>query len=165
MGERLAIYDRETGLLAYWYFILRLDEEVVRCVRYGQVFSILLFEAQTGRWASDDESVLFRAMAESFRSCDLVAHLGNLRFIVLLTNTDVPGAMVWRERLRADEQLRDLTVGRASFPADGESYEALLTAAGASEDVVADSVQVTSAMKAASQELATHSQNQPNTAA
>lgn len=164
-GQRLAIYDRETGLLAYWYFSLRLEEEIARCVRYGQTFSLLLLEARTGRWTSDDESALFRYMAESFRKCDLVAHQGNLRFSVLLTNTDAQGAMVVREHLQGDEQLRELTVGVASFPADGESCEALLTAAGASADVVADSVQVMSTMKAARQELSANRQKQPGTAA
>ncbi len=164
-GQRLAIYDRETGLLAYWYFSLRLEEEVARCVRYGQTFSILLLEAHTGSWTSDDESALFRYMAESFRNCDLVAHLGNLRFSVLLTNTDAQGAMVVREHLRGAEQLREITVGIASFPADGDSCEALLTAAGASAAVVADSVQVTSTMKTAKRALSAKRQKRPRTAA
>jgi GGDEF domain-containing protein len=142
MGERLAIYDRETGLLAYWYFSLRMEEEVVRCGRYGQTFSLLLLEAQTGRWASDDEKALFKMLGDSFRDSDLVAHLGNLRFIVLMTSTDAPGAMVVQERLEADEQFRDISVGLASFPADGENSEQLLAALGASADL-ADSADAT----------------------
>jgi len=154
MGERLAIYDRETGLFAYWYFSLRLEEEVARCSRYGQTFSLLLLEAETGRWAAGDESALFRYMAESFRNCDLVAHLGNLRFIVLLASTDAQGAMVVREHLLADEELGNLTVGLASFPADGESCEALLTATGASADVLEGGGRLRSSMKAGRQGLA-----------
>ena len=164
-GERLAIYDRETGLLAYWYFSLRLDQELARCARHGQTFSLLLLEAQTGRWASDDESALFQYMAESFRNCDLVAHLGNLRFIVLLTNTDAQGAMVVRDHLQADEQLRSVTARIASFPTDGESCEALLTAAGASADVVADTTRMASSMRSGRRELTTNSQDQAGTAA
>ncbi len=147
MGERLAIYDRETGLFAYWYFSLRLKEEVARCARYGQGFSLLLLEAQTGRLAPDEEGALFRHMSESFRNSDLVTHLGNLRFIVLLASTDAQGAMVVREHLTADEQLGDLTIGVASFPADGESCEALLTAVGASADDVESGLQMTSSIR------------------
>lgn len=158
LGQRLAIYDRETGLFAYWYFSLRLEEEVARCARYGQTFSLLLLEAQTGRWASDDESALFQHMSESFRNCDLVAHLGNLRFIVMLTNTDAQGALVVREHLTADEQLSTFTVGLASFPVDGDSSEALLSAAGASADVVEGSVRQASSMKAGREGLAGDSQ-------
>ena len=165
MGERLAIYDGETGLFAYWYFSLRLDEEVGRCTRYGQTFSLLLLEAQTGRWAPDDESALFRYLAESFRDCDLVAHLGNLRFIVLLTNTDAQGAVVVREHLQADEQLRNLTAGLATFPADGATCDELLTAAGASADVVADTARMASSMQAGRRGLTAGSQNEPKTAA
>ena len=165
MGERLAIYDRETGLLAYWYFSIRLEEEIARCTRYGQKFSLLLLEAHTGRWGPDDESALFRYMAQSFRNCDLVAHLGNLRFMVLLINTDAQGAMVVREHLQGDDQLCDITVGVVSFPADGESCEVLLTAVGASADVVDDSVRVMSTMNASRRALSAERQKQSRTAA
>ena len=165
MGERLAIYDRETGLFAYWYFSLRLEEEVARCTRYGQTFSLLLLEAQTGRWAFDDESALFRHMSDSFRSCDLVAHLGNLRFIVLLANTDAQGAIVVREHLTAGEKLGDINVGLASFPGDGASCEALLTAAGASADDVEGGMRMSSSMSADRHGLAGDGQDQTSTAA
>ena len=33
-GDRLAIYDQDSGLLARWYFELRLVEETRRCQRY-----------------------------------------------------------------------------------------------------------------------------------
>ncbi len=151
MGERLAIYDRETGLFAYWYFSLRLQEEVARCARYGQPFSLLLIEAQTGRLAADEESSLFNYMSDTFRNSDLVAHLGNLRFIVLLASTDAYGAIVVREHLADDEQLGNLTVGVASFPADGESCEALLTAVGASTDDMESGMRMTSSLRPDSQ--------------
>ncbi|MCH8007745.1 MAG: GGDEF domain-containing protein [Chloroflexi bacterium] len=165
MGERLAIYDRETGLFAYWYFGLRLEEEVARCARYGQTFSLLLLEAQTGRWAPDDESALFRHMSDSFRSSDLVAHLGNLRFVVLLANTDAQGAIVVREHLMADEELGDLAVGVASFPDDGESCEAILTAVGASADDVEGGMRMTSSMRTDRQGLAGDSEGDTSAAA
>ena len=159
MGERLAIYDRETGLFAYWYFSLRLEEEVARCARYGQTFSLLLLEAQTGRLMPDDESALFRHMSDSFRNSDLVAHLGNLRFVVLLANTDAQGAVVVKEHLTTDEKLGNLTLGVASFPEDGETCEALLAAVGASPDDVEGGMQMKSSMKADRQRLAGDSQD------
>ena len=165
MGERLAIYDRETGLFAYWYFSLRLEEEVSRCARYGQTFSLLLLDARTGRWSPEDESALFQHMSVSLRNCDLVAHLGNLRFIVLLANTDATGALVVREHLTANERLGDLTVGFASFPGDGESSEALLTAAGASADDVEGAMRMTNSMRADRHGLAGDGPDQASTAA
>ena len=165
MGERLAIYDRETGLFAYWYFSLRLEEEVSRCARYGQTFSLLLLDARTGRWSPEDESALFQHMSVSLRNCDLVAHLGNLRFIVLLANTDATGAMMVKEHLAANQRLGGPTVGLASFPADGESCEALLTAAGASADDVEGAMRMTSSMRTDRQGLAGDGPDQTSTAA
>ena len=165
MGERLAIYDRETGLFAYWYFSLRLKEEVARCARYGHDFSLLLLEAQTGRLAPDEESALFQHMSDRFRNSDLVAHLGNLRFIVLLASTDAQGAAVVREHLTTDENLNELTVGIASFPADGDTCEALLTAVGASVDDVEGGMQMASSMRADKQGSAGDDQDQTSTAA
>ncbi len=163
MGERLAIYDRETGLYAYWYFSLRLKEEVDRCARYGQGFSILLLEAQTGRLAPDEESALFQHMSDKFRNSDLVAHLGNLRFIVLLASTDAQGATVVIDHLTTDENLSDLTVGVASFPADGDTCEALLAAVGASADDLEGTTQA-SDMPADQQRLAGNSQDESSAA-
>ncbi len=165
MGERLAIYDRETGLFAYWYFSLRLEEEVARSVRYGQGFSLLLLESQSGRLAPEEEGALFRRMSDSFRNSDLVAHLGNLRFIVLLASTDAQGAAIVREHLAADEQLGDLTIGIASFPADGDTTEEILNAVGASADDVEGGLRMTSSMRTDRQGLAGDTQDQTNTAA
>jgi len=144
IGERLAIFDRETGLFAYWYFGLRLEEEIARSDRYGQTFSLVLLEAQTGRLEPDDESALFRHMSDEFRQSDLVAHLGNLRFIVLLANTDDQGASVVKEHLTSVAEIGNLTVGLASYPEDGETSEALLTAIGASAEELAGGVPDTS---------------------
>ena len=164
MGERLAIYDRETGLYAYWYFSLRLKEEVDRCARYRQGFSLLLLEAQTGRLAPDEESALFQHMSDKFRNSDLVAHLGNLRFIVLLASTDAVGAAVVMEHLTTDENLSDLTVGVASFPADGDTCEALLTAVGASADDLESGVGGMPSMSALRRGLAGGSQDESSAA-
>jgi GGDEF domain-containing protein len=137
-GERLAIYDRETGLYAYWYFGMRLEEEMERAVRHGQPLAVLLVEAIHGRLPIDEEQLLFDAMAESFRDSDMVAHLGNLRFAVLLMDTDVNGALIAVRRLRERCASDELQFGLASFPEDGEDWPSLLRAAGASADAIAE---------------------------
>lgn len=138
VGERLAIYDRESGLYAYWYFSLRLREELTRSRRYGQPLAVLLVESARGRLEHEEEQRLFHIMSNGFRETDLTAHLGSLRFAVLLPNTNEPGARVVAERLPGELAPLEVHVGRGTFPADGEDLPSLLRAAGASEDLIED---------------------------
>lgn len=137
-GERLAIYDRETGLFAYWYFGMRLEEEMDRARRHGEPLAILLVESTRGRLASEEEQLLFGGLAETFRGSDMVAHLGNLRFVVLLPHTDVSGALIAVRRLRLRFSVDQFQIGLASFPEDGKDWPSLLRAAGASADAIAE---------------------------
>lgn len=138
VGERLAIYDRETGLYAYWYFNLRLEEEMVRSRRYGQRFVLLLLEAMSARLGLGEERVLFDAMNESFRESDLVAHLGNLRFLALLTNTDQASAPSVLRRLRERLGQDTIQMRVASYPDGGEDWASLLRAAGVTSKLMSD---------------------------
>ena len=135
-GKRLAIYDRGTGLYAYWYFNLRLQEEITRSGRYGQPFALLLVEAARGRLDRDEEGRLFWSMVTLFRESDLVAHLGNLRFVVLLLGTDAEGAQVVRKRLLKNRSLRGVSIGLASYPEGAANVRTLLVAAGAPAELV-----------------------------
>jgi GGDEF domain-containing protein len=164
MGERLAIYDRETGLFAYWYFSLRLNEEIQRSKRYGQEMSVLLLEAESGQWAPEDEAALLQFMTKEFRDCDLAAHIGNLRFIVLLPSTNEERVKIACERLGAAPELARVSVGAASFPVDGEDTESLLSAAGASADVLAEVMEAASDMQSGRQTLGATPQDQARAA-
>lgn len=137
-GERLAIYDRETGLYAYWYFSLRLEEEMERARRYSQPLALILIESTAGRLAPDDEEHLFSALIETFRTSDIVAHLGNLRFVALLTNTNASGASVAVQRLGRAIAPHDAHIGMSAYPSDGDEWESLLRRAGASTDAIDD---------------------------
>ena len=54
-GRQLAIYDRETGFYAYWYFSLRLQEEIARSDRHKEPFLLLLVEAARARISPEME--------------------------------------------------------------------------------------------------------------
>jgi GGDEF domain-containing protein len=129
-AQRLVIYDRETGFYADWYFRLRLQEELVRSRRFGHSCALLLAESTRGRLGRDREMELFKAISRSFRGTDLIAHMGNLRFAVLLTHTSREGAIVARERLRASVPDSMLQIGISCFPEDGDDWRALMVAAG-----------------------------------
>ena len=131
-AERLVIYDRETGFYADWYFRLRLQEELVRSQRFGQACSLLLVESTKGRLTAEGEKELFDTMAIAFRETDLVAHLGSLRFVVLLPNTSAEGAELARNRLLELLPGGEVEAGMASYPDHGNDWRDLLAAAGAS---------------------------------
>ena len=129
-AQRLVIYDRETGFYADWYFRLRLQEELTRSRRFGQPCVLLLAESTRGRIGREREADLFKSIALSFRATDLVAHMGNLRFAVLLTHTTREGATIARERLTANVPEGMLQIRVACYPEDGEDWRALVAAAG-----------------------------------
>jgi GGDEF domain-containing protein len=128
-GQRLVIYDRETGFYADWYFRLRLQEELVRSRRFGQPCALMLAESTKGRLGKEREAELFKSIARSFRGTDIIAHLGNLRFAVLLTHTSRDGALVPKARLQENVPI-GLQIGLACFPEDGDDWRSLVAAAG-----------------------------------
>lgn len=135
-GERLSIYDKGSGFYANWYFGLRLCEEIARSNRYGQPFTLLLVEDLARGLGESMRKVVFRCMDETLRSTDIVAHLNESRFVVLLTNTDLRGALVAIRRIRESLQAGEVRVGVACYPEDGPSVQSLLTTAGASTDLL-----------------------------
>jgi len=132
-AERPAVYDRAAGAYVEWYLRQRLDEEIARSSRYGEPFALLLIGSEKGRFAADAATV-FTALAGTFREADLVVHLGGLRFVVLLANTDREGTKLAAERLLLQLPLQDVRVGMACYPGDGETWEELLMKAGASPE-------------------------------
>lgn len=129
-AQRLVIYDRETGFYADWFFRLRLQEELTRSRRFGQPCALMLAESTRGRLGREREAELFESISRSFRPTDLVAHMGSLRFAVLLTHTTREGAMIVQERLAASVPEGMLQIGFACFPEDGEDWRSLVAAAG-----------------------------------
>jgi len=129
-GQRLVIYDRETGFYADWYFRLRLQEELARSRRFAQSCALLLVESTRGRLGKEREAELFKSILKSFRATDLIAHMGSLRFAVLLTHTSREGASIALDSLSANVPEGMLQIGIACFPEDGEDWRSLVAAAG-----------------------------------
>ena len=140
-GERLAIYDRETGLYAAWYFSLRFRDEMARASRNAQPFVLLLVESAYGQLGSEEEELLLGTIGKGFRSTDLVAHMGSLRFVMLLPNTEVDGGRDVCQRLRKEFGTLEVHIGLSSYPDDGEDWDSLLRAAQEPWDVPSDMAQ------------------------
>lgn len=122
-GRKLAIYDRATGLYAYWYLQLRATEEVSRSQRHGRAVYCASI------WAPAPEAI--EAMRErlkiGLRDHDLAAYLNNGHFVALLTETDTEGARIVLDRLL--DGVEGVTGGIAWFPDDGKTFEELLECA------------------------------------
>jgi GGDEF domain-containing protein len=123
-ARKLAIFDRSTGLYAYWYLQLRATEELSRAQRHGKGVICLSIWGPTSIIAD----TLRERLHSALRDHDLAAYLNNGHFAVLLTETDISGAFVVLRRLLQGVD-RSVTAGVAAFPADGATFEALLDCA------------------------------------
>ncbi len=140
--------DELTGLLNHGYFHDRVDEEISRCSRFGDIFSLLfldldLFKAYNdvcGHLAGDDIlKEIARYIVESIRGIDLAFRYGGDEFTVMLPQAPVDDACNVAERIRKriesemDSKGVALTcsIGIASWPTDGVMREELLQAADA----------------------------------
>jgi GGDEF domain-containing protein len=83
--------DPTTGLYLWWIFRQRLTEEIERSERYGHQLSIVLFEP-TNLLPEPPEPQVYGVAAQSLRQelrlCDFAARYDELRFIILLPETD-----------------------------------------------------------------------------
>jgi GGDEF domain-containing protein len=123
-GRRLAIYDRATGLYAYWYLELRATEELSRAHRHHRPAFVISL------WASSKEAELdmVERLKEGLRESDLAAYLNNGHFVILLTETDGHGALRVLGRLLHGVEAA-VSCGLARSPDDGETFDQLLEAA------------------------------------
>ena len=89
-GRRLAIYDRATGLYAYWYLELRAEEELARAQRFNKQAVLLSIWAST----PDDIERTAAHLKSGLRTYDLAGYLNNGHFLVILNETDRDGAQI-----------------------------------------------------------------------
>jgi len=101
--------DAETGLSSDHHFLARLEEELQRAAE----FALVLLELQMPPSAERAPLVqrFTRRLREVIRSCDLVAHLGEGRFGVLLAgvNRETAGAIVDRFAEIVARELRPVS--------------------------------------------------------
>ena len=121
--ENLSTIDALTGLHNHRAFQERLDREMGRALRHGQPLSLLLldvdkFKSYNDSYGHTDGDQALRIIAgllqETARASDVPARYGGKEFAMILTETDMMGAVVLGERLRqavasADGLQRALT--------------------------------------------------------
>jgi diguanylate cyclase (GGDEF)-like protein len=146
-----AIRDGKTGLFNHDHFRECFVLEMDRTVRQDHQMSLLMADIDNYKLYNDTYGHLrgdraltiigstFRRIA---RQTDIAARYGGEEFVVLLPDTDLDGAIIIAERIRAEiaEELfpghdgafdarLTLSIGASSYPEDGDNIDALIEAA------------------------------------
>ncbi|HZW89459.1 MAG TPA: GGDEF domain-containing protein [Myxococcaceae bacterium] len=144
--------DHLTGLSQRAPFVERIDEELARARRRGSPLSVAILDLDGFKAFNDTfghpvgdralQAVATR-LRSSVRKSDLVARFGGEEFVVAFPETAVEQARQRVEHIRAELARVSIQVGRGeqrqvtvsaglgSWPADGETFDAVLTTADA----------------------------------
>ena len=144
--------DPLTGLLNRSQLFVTLEQEVSRTRRSDRGFCVLMIDLDglkavndgLGHLRGDDLlRALGRVIRQSIRTVDSAYRYGGDEFVVLLPETDIVGAFVVAEKIRAGAEdlaltlavtvggdpVTSVSVGLVSHPEDGFTAEELMTAA------------------------------------
>jgi GGDEF domain-containing protein len=126
-GRRLAIYERETGLLAHWYVTLRGKEECERAARYRRPISLFLAEIAPEADPKATQEQLPHCLRKNFRRVDIIGYLGNGRYVVLMPESDIAGARLAATRFQ--DTLSGVDIALSELPTDGTTFDQLYAVA------------------------------------
>lgn len=149
--ELLTFVDELTGVFNYRYLDQRLNEEFQRAKRHGYPVAVVYIDCDGFKMVNDTHghetgNMVLRRTCEvlkaNLRGEDFVGRLGGDEFLVVLPQTDGTGALIAAERLRSKLDALNLrapsgqkldflgfSMGVASYPANGETREAVIKAA------------------------------------
>ncbi|HMP60762.1 MAG TPA: diguanylate cyclase [Gemmatales bacterium] len=123
LNKKLWVMSHTDELTSYFnrrYIQARLDEEILRSSRYKLPLSIVLVDLDHFKRINDTYGHLagdraLQAVAHLIRSAlrdtDLIGRFGGEEFLLILTNTDLPGAAVFCHRLCERIQHHPICVG------------------------------------------------------
>lgn len=129
--ERLSITDSLTGMYNRSKTEDVLNREILRCRRYGSVFSVILYDIDHFKIVNDTHGhaagdAVLRAMADAvrqgIRETDILGRWGGEEFLIICVNTDRKAAGVLAEKIRSQlEPIEHQGIGRvtASFGVTG----------------------------------------------
>ncbi len=125
--SQLSITDGLTKLHNHRYFQDHLTREIKRVSRTKAPLALILLDIDDfkqlndthGHAAGDDVLVsLAQIMLDSARESDLIARYGGEEFVILMPNTDLPGAVHLAEKIRMAVESTRLIIGDNMKPID-----------------------------------------------
>jgi diguanylate cyclase (GGDEF)-like protein len=141
--KRSSLYDPLTGLANRRMMHLIFKRNFEEAKRYGRPFSVIMLDIDffkkyndtKGHTAGDRLLVdVSKVLINSTRGVDLVSRYGGEEFLILLPETDLPGAQILAERIRESvEKGTDVTasLGIACCTGETQSEEELINKADA----------------------------------
>lgn len=117
--EKLSNTDQLTGLHNRHYFVKAFDRERRRYERYGDVFTLIMFDMDLFKQVNDKfghdvgDAVLMKVASLTqivFRNVDIIARWGGEEFLVLVAGTDLKEGLIVAERLRETIDICDFDV-------------------------------------------------------
>jgi two-component system cell cycle response regulator len=133
---RLTIIDALTEAYNKRYLLEFLDRELSRSARYARPLAVIMFDLDRFKGINDELGHLggdftLRELAACVRTCvrkeELFARYGGEEFIVVLPETNLEGAILVAERLRA-------MIEKHSFQYEGKSYPLTISGGVAATD-------------------------------
>jgi diguanylate cyclase (GGDEF)-like protein len=144
----MAVTDSLTGLYVRRYFMVKLQEELLRAERYKNILSIVMadldrFKNINDTYGHDAGDRVLKAIGkflqQNIRDVDVVARYGGEEFVIMIPEAAKDAAFILSERLRkqfSDLKLEDfpqitISLGIATYPIDGTQLEDLIKKADA----------------------------------
>lgn len=147
--EQLAITDELTQIYNYRFLKSALRKEVKRAQRSERIFTILMVDVDHLKKYNESfghlsGSNLLRTVASLlYQNCrkgvDVVAKYGGDEFMIILPDTNTPGALAMANRVRVAVEREafhhvtpgeiTITVGVAAYPAHGRTVDELIASA------------------------------------
>ena len=122
-SEKAALYDRLTGLYRREVVMDALQREIRRAARVGTPLAVIMLDVDRFKQVNDtlghqagDRVLgeLGRRLQDAGRAVDWLGRYGGEEFIAVLAASDVPGAVLAAERLRASVSALPISTGRTS---------------------------------------------------
>lgn len=127
-GQLLPTRHARTGLYSYWYFRLRIQEEIERSQRYGQPFVLLVAKPEEAPNGEPD-AWLNENVHTFLRRTDIPALLRGGALGIILPHTETKATRTLQARLTNKLQPLTVRIGLAQYPTDGADIDALLNVA------------------------------------